>query len=125
MQHLAPIGAGFENDRAGVAERFLGAPYLWSGRTSVGLDCSGLVQQAFYACGLGCPRDADQQARLGLPTTRDDLTRGDLACWPGHIGLMLDGDRLIHANTYHMAVTIEPLEEAVSRIGAAASFQRV
>src|SRR5205085_5297985 len=63
-EHLTPIGA-FENDWAGVAERFLGAPYLWGGRESLGLDCSGLVQQALNACGLACPRDADQQAGLG------------------------------------------------------------
>jgi hypothetical protein len=57
--HLTPIGI-FEPDPVAVAERHLGAPYLWGGRESVGLDCSGLVQQALFACGLGCPRDTDQ-----------------------------------------------------------------
>ena len=88
-QHLAPIGV-FERDAAAVAERFLGAPYLWGGRTSVGLDCSGLVQQSLYACGRSCPRDADQQAALGREIGRAELARGDLVCWRGHIGLMLD-----------------------------------
>ena len=63
--HLRRIGVAFETDPAAVAERFLGAPYLWGGRDSLGLDCSGLVQQALYACGRACPRDSDQQAALG------------------------------------------------------------
>jgi len=121
--HLAPIGQ-FENDWAGVAERFLGAPYLWGGRESVGLDCSGLVQQALYACGLACPRDTDQQAGLGRGIGRADFGRGDLVFWNGHVGIGLDapgrkGGRIVHANGFHMAVAIEPLDEAISRIEAA------
>lgn len=114
LGHLAPIGR-FERDAAAVAERFLGAPYLWGGRTSVGLDCSGLIQQALYACGRACPRDADQQAGLGAPADPADLRRGDLVCWPGHIGVMLDGARLLHASGHAMAVVIEPLIDAVAR----------
>jgi cell wall-associated NlpC family hydrolase len=117
--HLAPIGSGFETDPAAVAERFLGAPYLWSGRTSAGLDCSGLIQQALYACGKACPRDADQQARLGLAIDRHELTRGDLVCWDGHIGIMLDPVRLLHASSHHMATAIEPLDDVVVRNQAA------
>ncbi len=115
--HLAPIGT-YEADPAAVAERFLGAPYLWGGRTSLGLDCSGLIQQALYACGRACPRDTDQQAALGREIARRELQRGDLVAWKGHIGLMLDETRLIHANAHHMAVAIEPLSEAVARIGS-------
>jgi len=127
--HLTQIGEGFE-DPAAVAERFLGAPYLWGGRDSLGLDCSGLVQQAFYAAGWGCPRDADQQAGLGREIARVDLRRGDLVFWRGHVGMMVDASRFIHANGHHMAVVIEDLEVAVSRIAAAGSgaptaFRRV
>ena len=117
-EHLAPIGV-FETDPAGVAERFLGAPYLWGGRTSLGLDCSGLVQQALYACGRACPRDTAHQAALGRGIAPAELRRGDLVGWNGHIGLMLDASRLIHANGFHMAVEIEPLATAVARIEAA------
>jgi hypothetical protein len=113
--HLAPIGA-FEPDPVAVAERFLGAPYLWGGRTSVGLDCSGLIQQALYACGQACPRDTDLQMRLGREVSDSELARGDLVGWRGHIGLMLDETRLLHANAHHMAVAIEPLAEAAARI---------
>lgn len=117
-EHLAPVGA-FETDWADVAERFLGAPYLWGGRESLGLDCSGLVQQALFACGLACPRDADQQAALGHEIPRDDFGRGDLVFWNGHVAIGLDAQRVVHANGFHMAVAVEPLEIAITRIDAA------
>jgi cell wall-associated NlpC family hydrolase len=116
--HLAPIGA-FEDDWAAVAERFLGAPYLWGGRESLGLDCSGLVQQALFACGKACPRDTDQQAELGQPIERGEFGRGDLVFWRGHVAIGLDAERIVHANGFHMAVAIEPLETALARIDAA------
>lgn len=106
-------------DFAGTAERLLGTPYLWGGRSSLGLDCSGLVQLCLDLAGIAAPRDADQQERgLGdaLPLDPDGLARGDLVFWRGHVGLMLDATRLIHANGHHMAVAVEPLAEAVARI---------
>nr|MEA2798420.1 hypothetical protein [Phenylobacterium sp.] len=116
--HLAPIGV-FETDVAAVAERFLGAPYLWGGRESLGLDCSGLVQQALFACGLACPRDTDQQAGLGHAIARDEFGRGDLVFWQGHVAIGLDEARIVHANGHHMMVAIEPLDTAIGRIEAA------
>lgn len=119
LDHLDPIGAGFETDAAAVALRFLGAPYLWGGRESLGLDCSGLVQQALNACGKACPRDTDMQARLGVAVDGAELTRGDLVFWKGHVGMLLDPERMVHANGHHMATVVEPLTEAVARIEAA------
>jgi len=119
-EHLGPIGL-FETDWAAVAERFLGAPYLWGGRESLGLDCSGLVQQALFACGIACPRDADQQAELGREISRDEFGRGDLVFWKGHVAIGLDGERIVHANGHHMMVAIERLETALTRIEAAGS----
>lgn len=119
LDHLAPVGSGFETDAAAVAERFVGAPYLWGGRESLGLDCSGLVQMALTACGAACPRDTDMQARLGREIDPADLARGDLVFWKGHVAMMLDGARIAHANGHHMATVIEPLAEAVARIEAA------
>jgi cell wall-associated NlpC family hydrolase len=121
--HLTPIGAAFE-DPADVAGRFVGTPYLWGGRDSVGIDCSGLVQQALYAAGRACPRDTDLQAGLGVGIAADDLWRGDLVFWRGHVGMMLEEARLLHANAHHMAVAIEPLAEAVARIGPPIAFRR-
>ena len=113
--HLSPIGR-FETDPAAAAIRFVGAPYQWGGRESLGVDCSGLVQQAFHACGRGCPRDADQQAALGREIAAADLRRGDLVFWSGHVGMMVDADRIIHANSHHMAVEIEDYAQAAARI---------
>lgn len=128
-EHLIPIGV-FEADWAAVAERYLGAPYLWGGRESLGLDCSGLVQAALNACGLACPRDADMQAALGRPIRREAFARGDLVFWPGHVAIGLDETRIIHANGFHMAVAIEPLETAIARIekagvGKPTGFRRI
>jgi len=116
--HLSPIGL-FEDDWAAVAERFVGAPYLWGGRESLGLDCSGLVQQALFACGRACPRDTDQQQALGAPIEAGDFERGDLVFWKGHVALGVGEGRIVHANGHHMATVIEPLAEAVDRIRAA------
>jgi cell wall-associated NlpC family hydrolase len=116
--HLTPIGT-FETDWAGVAERFLGTPYLWGGRESLGLDCSGLVQAALFACGRACPRDTDQQAELGREIAREAFGRGDLVFWNGHVAIGLDAARVVHANGFHMAVAVEPLETAIARIDAA------
>jgi cell wall-associated NlpC family hydrolase len=125
VHHLSPIGDHLAQDPAGVAERFVGAPYLWGGRDSLGLDCSGLVQQALYACGRACPRDSDMQQALGQPLDigpdLEGLQRGDLVFWKGHVGVMLDATSLLHANAYHMATIVEPLAEAVARIEAAGS----
>lgn len=116
--HLSPIGE-FEDDWAAVAERFVGAPYLWGGRESLGLDCSGLVQQALFACGRACPRDTDQQQALGAPIQPGLFGRGDLVFWKGHVAMGIGEGRIVHANAHHMATAVEPLDEAVTRIAAA------
>ena len=115
--HLSPVGRSL-SDPAKVALAHLGAPYLWGGRDSAGLDCSGLIQQAFLACGLACPRDSDQQQALGEAAAPEALARNDLVFWTEHVGMMLDGRRLIHANAHHMAVSVEPLARARARIAA-------
>ena len=115
--HLREM-ASAQPDYAGCAERFLGTPYLWGGRTSLGLDCSGLVQTVLEAANIAAPRDTDmQEAATGTAIDPDGpLRRGDLVFWKGHVGLMLDGETLIHANGFHMDVTKEPLAEARRRI---------
>jgi cell wall-associated NlpC family hydrolase len=118
-RHLAPV-ASREPDFVAVAERFVGAPYLWGGKTSLGLDCSGLVQIALTASGVACPRDSDmQELALGQVTSLTGLRRGDLVYWKGHVAIASDPDTLIHANAHHMMVATEPVTAALGRIWAA------
>ena len=121
---LAPVGSGFPSEPVAVAERFLGTPYLWGGRESLGLDCSGLVQAALHACGRACPRDSDQQRDLGRPADPDRPARGDLWFWRGHVGWLSAPDRLLHANAHGMAVVDEPLADALARMGPPEAARR-
>ena len=118
-QHVKPK-AFFADDPACIAQIFLGTPYLWGGNTQCGIDCSGLVQSAFIACGIHCPGDSDQQlAQFGRDVgTQNDFRRNDLLFWKGHVAIALGADMLIHANAAHMAVTIEPISNAIERIKA-------
>jgi Bacterial dipeptidyl-peptidase Sh3 domain/NlpC/P60 family len=118
-QHLAPLAA-VADDFVAVAERFLEVPYLWGGRTSQGIDCSGLVQTALSEAGINAPRDSDMmEAALGAPVAFDEapanLRRGDLVFWNGHVGIMRDAEALLHANGYAMRVVSEPLLAAKER----------
>ena len=119
LKHLMPSGKNWD-DPATIAEAFVNVPYLWGGKSAAGLDCSGLVQLAWQACGFDCPRDADMiQMGFGKPLKRDRdlrLARNDMVFWKGHVGLMLDGTNLIHSNGHHMQVVVEPLSGAIKRI---------
>jgi len=105
------------SDFVAVAERFIGVPYVWGGKTFQGLDCSGLIQTALQAAAIACPRDTDMMEQgLGYAIARDQVRRGDLIFWKGHVGVMRDAQTLLHANAFHMQVTSEPLDVAIARI---------
>lgn len=117
--HIRPLGKP-ERDPLDIAVRFMGAPYLWGGRSTLGLDCSGLVQVAHQGCGLLPPRDSDMLAEelgdpVSIPDGPEGLKRNDVVFFPGHC-MFADGEGgLVHANATHMMVTHEP---------AAAVFKR-
>ena len=122
--HLGGVD-GFETDFVAVAERFVGTPYLWGGKSSLGIDCSGLVQVALNAAGSFCPRDSDMQrdglGRLLALNESSRLNRGDLMFWKGHVAIVRDADTIVHANAHHMATAIENTGDAIARIKAAGS----
>ena len=131
--HLVPHSARCD-DWVSMAASFLGAPYLWGGKTHAGCDCSGLIQTALEMGGLDAPRDTDMmEAVLGTARELKDglsgLQRGDLVFWKGHVGVMLDATRIVHANAFHMRVVIEPLRETAERIakseGAIRTIKRI
>jgi cell wall-associated NlpC family hydrolase len=119
--HLAPIDTQ-ETDAVAIAERFLGTPYLWGGKSSLGIDCSGLVQTALRGIGVEAPRDADMQEKaLGrdIGLDRAEWRRGDLMFWPGHVAFVRDADTIIHANGKDMAVAVETIDGVLARTAAA------
>jgi hypothetical protein len=118
QRHLLPES---EKDFARIAECFLGVPYVWGGKTAAGLDCSGLIQTALQAVGNAAPRDTDMMEKaLGKEIALGAVRRGDLVFWKGHMGVMLDDKRLLHANAFHMMVAIESLADAIPRIDVVA-----
>jgi cell wall-associated NlpC family hydrolase len=123
-QHVGSIDR-FAEDFVAVAEQFAGTPYLWGGKSSLGIDCSGLVQVSLNAAGTGCPRDSDmQQDGLGRelsPAEARKLQRGDLIFWKGHVAIVRNATTIVHANAHHMATTIENTRDAIARIKEAGS----
>ncbi|MXN66412.1 glycoside hydrolase [Stappia sp. GBMRC 2046] len=119
-KHLVPLDHRV-GDWVSVAESFAGTPYLWGGRSSLGLDCSAILQLAAQAGGVKIMRDSYMQEEtageaLDISAGLPDLKRGDLVFWKGHIGIMRDAETLLHANGFTMMVSSEPLAGAIARI---------
>ncbi|QOG06339.1 C40 family peptidase [Aureimonas sp. OT7] len=121
--HCRPAADAAAADFVVVAEALTNVPYLWGGKSALGIDCSGLVQLAVGMAGLALPRDTDmQEAEAGAPLAPGAaLQRGDLIFWKGHVGIMRDAGTLLHANAHHMMVASEPLAEAEARAAAKGS----
>ncbi len=116
--HCLPVDRFVCDDYVSVALRFLETPYLWGGRSGFGIDCSGLVQLSMAMTGKFALRDTDMQVKsLGTEIEREELRRGDLVFWKGHVGIMEDETTLLHANGHTMNVARENLDEAIQRIG--------
>ena len=117
-QHVLPIDQTPSSDFVSIAAQFLETPYLWGGKSAFGLDCSALVQMSMLMAGQSVPRDSDMQAStLGVQISHEELRRGDLVFWKGHVGIMEDEATLLHANGHTMSVARENLDAAIERIG--------
>jgi len=115
IQHLVPI-EHVASDWVAVAETFLHAPYVWGGKTAAGIDCSGLMQVAMARAGISAPRDSDMLRDFGEEASANDLQRGDMLFWKGHVGVMTDADTLLHATAFSMRVMREPVKNTRKRI---------
>jgi len=125
-RHVRPLNSAPEiSDFVAIAETYLYAPYIWGGTSQLGVDCSGLVQMSLCAIGVDAPRDADMQEESLGEDVEAILKRGDLVFWPGHVAIMLNAEQIIHANAHHMMTAIEPLKEAISRIGEPRTIKRL
>jgi cell wall-associated NlpC family hydrolase len=121
-RQLLPADGAAGADWVAGAHHFLGAPYKWGGRSRAGIDCSGLVQVALSLAGIRVGRDSDMQAAAGRDS---EAARGVLACWPGHIGVLIDARHLLHANAHWMMTVVEPLADVEARAGAAAMLKHL
>ena len=83
---------------------FLNSPYLWGGKSFLGIDCSGFTQLVFSLCGIKIPRDAYQQIELGKKLNFSEKKPGDLIFFINerdrihHVGIALKDDKIIHAS---------------------------
>ena len=117
VNHVAPREV-VESDYVSTGLSLVGVPYLWGGRSSDGMDCSGFIQVVLQRAGLMPPRDSDQQeAVVGTPFDNDDdlgkLRRDDILFFQGHVGIVLDGWRFLHASASNMTVSIQRLSNVV------------
>ena len=105
-------------DWVAIAELSIGTPYKWGGRDTIGIDCSALLQLSYQTYGEDIPRNTSQQVKLKKKHIRDvdDLKRGCVVFWKGHVGIMIDKFNCIHANAFHMQTKIEPLNQIINRI---------
>jgi len=131
LEQISKIDS-YEKDIAKTAERFLGIPYLWGGRTSIGLDCSALVQLSLLQAGMPCPRDSKDQIKsvgdaieFGDTIANGALQRGDLVFLKGHVGIMINDKEIINATSRHMRVIVEDLQDVSDCYGGILSVRRV
>lgn len=118
-RHIKPLTAMNNVDPVYTAMRFLGCPYLYGGRTALGIDCSGLMQLALNRAGIFCPRDSGPQEKaLGAAIARAQVNKGDLVFFPGHVGMMIDNQHIINASARTMCIEVERLDD-LDRIYAA------
>lgn len=117
-KHISNINSSIK-DWVSTAESLIGTPYKWGGRDSIGLDCSALLQLSYQTYGQNIPRNTIDQVMLQKEKVNDinELDRGCVIFWEGHVGIMIDKFNCVHANAFHMKTVIEPLDDIINRMG--------
>lgn len=124
VQHIAPLSA--REDFVAAALRLLETPYVWAGRSGLGIDCSGLVQTSLALAGHSVPRDCDQQdSVVGRDAAAENRQRGDIVYFKGHVGIMIDAENMVHATAHYMKTVIEPLDTVAKRAGGITAVRRI
>ncbi len=123
QKHIAPL-ASLDKDHIATALKFLETPYYWGGRSGFGMDCSGLVQVSLARAGINAPRDTEVQEKSIGKAVESPQAR-DFVFFAGHVGLMADDHNLLHANAFHMKVTVEPLQDVTARDNKITSIRRL
>ena len=112
-------------DPLAAALKFIGTPYLYGGRSAFGLDCSGLVQLSLSYCGVACPRDSVDQIKIGTPVLIENIQRGDLVFFKGHVGFMIDRNHVLNATARSMDTRIDKLEDLADYYKGIIAVRRV
>lgn len=116
----------YEDDWVFFAEKFIGTPYRWGGRDSLGIDCSSLVQLSLAFNGYYIPRDTCDQINyfckhenfIVKRNVYPKIERGSIIFWDGHVAVAINDDTIIHASAHHKKVVYESLNEAIRRINS-------
>lgn len=123
-RHITALSA--KEDFVTAAEKLVETPYVWGGRSGLGTDCSGLVQISLARSGIDAPRDTeDQEKAVGKDATKDARQRGDIVYFPGHVGIMVDAENILHANAFHMKTCVEKLDVVTQRSGGITAVRRI
>ena len=116
-RHITKL-SNVDNNFVRTSKLFLNTPYLWGGKTCLGIDCSGLVQIVLHSAGIYIPRNTSEQQSFTSERLIEKKKVEDfcLIFWKGHVAISIEKNKIIHSNAYHMSVIIEPLDEAITRI---------
>ncbi len=128
-EHVQPLkNLKHRIDYVEIALELLGTPYRYGGRSTLGMDCSGLVQTVLNMSGFkNIPRDADMQersSRLGKKVDPATAQRGDIIFFPQHVGIMLGPDKVISATEKFAGIVIETLQGLAERQGGITAMRR-
>ena len=106
-----------------IFKQFLNTKYLWGGKSRDGIDCSALLQIYFKFNNKFFPRDTKDQIRYCRKNNRDELRKGDIIFWKGHVGICINNKNFIHAYGPRKKVLIMPTQKTIKLIEKTAKLE--